>query len=136
MYIGNLLVYTKNKSEQDQDMKKVMSRLNNMMINLNKVQLTKEEQLAYNKLYETIYSKEFYYCASHPNIQIDWKKLNADYKRVDLEGMTNKFKTDINTLLPLILPKGKNVNNAISNKKEDDDLSYSDDAFEFEDEGK
>jgi len=133
MYVGNLLVYTKNKSEQDQDMHKVVARLNKMMKNLIKIPLTKEELKAYKELFNTLDSEEFYYCASHPNIQIDWQKLNTAYKRVDLVGINENFKADINNLLPLILPKGKT---SVSNRKEDDGLSYSDNAFEFEDEGK
>ena len=136
MYVGNLLVFTKNKSEKDQDMQQVLSRLNKMMKNLRKIDLTKEEQLAYNDLFTTLDSKEFYYCASHPNIQIDWAKLNADYKRVDIAGINQQIQADIQSLLPLILPKGKDVNSSVVSKKSDEGLSYSDNAFEFEDEGK
>lgn len=126
MYVGNLLVYTKEKSQQDKDMSLVIKRINKMLNNLQKLELTKKEKKDFDALFQTLDSKEFYYCASHPNIQVDWARLNADYKRVDIEGINNKFKTDIQTLLPLILPKNMNINDVMNHTKNNDEHTYYD----------
>lgn len=130
MYVGNLLVYTKNKSEQDKDMSLVIKRINKMLNNLQKLELTKKEKKDFDALFQTLDSKEFYYCASHPNIQVDWAHLNADYKRVDIEGINNKFKADIQTLLPLILPKNMNIDDVMNHSKNDEHTYY--DSLEME----
>ena len=113
MYSGKLLVYTKIKNDTDKDMEHVISKLNKMLRNLTSIRLTQQETKNYNRFFEILDGKKFYYCVCHPNICIDWTSLSEDYKKVNISEIADKLEQDIETLIPLILPKGMTLDEVL-----------------------